>query len=173
MSGSWILTCSPLFPLVPFCPGSPTSPCRRLTRKEICKLRRSAVSRVEKIGHICRFRLPYLVSILPGHAWGSRGTRKPHRALHPITTSGTNRAFLTLQETREEVMAWKQPRLQVPLTKHLGSHHSSVHRPQPPAPMLTGTPFSPAAPGGPCGPGRPGGPMGPPDPAAPRSPGEP
>lgn len=78
-------------------------------RKEICKLievRRSAVSSGEKTGHICRFRFPHLVSILSSHAWGSCRTRKPHGALHPITTSGTNRAFLALHETREEVMAW-------------------------------------------------------------------
>lgn len=95
-------------------------------RKEICKLiegRRSEVSSGEKTGHICRLGFPHLVSILSSHAWGSCGTRKPHGALHSITTSGTNRAFLTLHETREEVMAWTQPRLQVPPKEHLGSHH--------------------------------------------------
>lgn len=137
----------------------------RYKRKEICKLdrgQRSAVSCGEKtVGS-------HLVSILSSHTWGSRWTRKPHRTLHPITASGTNRALLTLQGTREGCSLTlkhlhKTPGYPSPLSSQLTA----------PCPMLTGTPFSPAAPGGPCGPGRPGGPMGPPDPAAPRSPGEP
>lgn len=90
---------------------------RRLTRKEICKLDRGQKVSSLPWGddrHTCRFRFPYLVSILSSHARGSCGTREPHGALHPVTTSGTNRAFLTLQDTREEVMAWTQPRLQLP-----------------------------------------------------------
>lgn len=103
----------------------------RYKRKEICKLdrgQRSAVLCGEKtVGS-------HLVSILSSHTWGSRWTRKPHRTLHPITASGTNRALLTLQGTREGC------RLTL---KHL---HKTPGYPSPLSSQLT----APA----PCSPGR-------------------
>lgn len=103
----------------------------RYKRKEICKLDRSQRSEVscgeKTVG-------THLVSILSSHTWGSRRTRKPHRTLHPITASGTNRALLTLQGTREGVTAWMQPHPQappqntwVPITPQFTAHSPLPH----------------------------------------------
>lgn len=165
--------CSPWYPSDLGLPPHPEGEGNEIQEKGDMQIRQRLEGQqcpVEKTGCVQRLRFPHLVSILSSHTWWARRTGKPHRALHPISASGTNRALLTLHETRGKgngMDAALPTRTSTLEASPLSSQFTAS------CPMLTGTPFSPAAPGGPCGPGRPGGPIGPPDPAAPRSPGEP